>query len=259
MRFFKIWLILLSIGLILIDKYSFISTIRDSTVVFVQKHTSLFLYRLGSYPQLLFLQTSQQQELATQNAQLKKQVAQYSVLLQQSKSQTQDLKSVNRLNPNGIYDDFTQVVAKAILDVNFFVNNQLLIDAGSSKSIVMGAAVVNESGVIGQISNVNAANSQVALITNPDFKIYLQQSVTKSKMLAQGAGNDTLIVRYIDKNDKIQVGDILQTTGLDDVYPANVPVARVTKVFYENNGFNSALCVPVVDFRQLQYVVVLKK
>ncbi|MBX9866634.1 MAG: hypothetical protein K2Y14_06935, partial [Burkholderiales bacterium] len=97
MRFFKIWLILLSIGLILIDKYSFISTIRDSTVVFVQKHTSLFLYRLGSYPQLLFLQTSQQQELATQNAQLKKQVAQYSVLLQQSKSQTQDLKSVNRL------------------------------------------------------------------------------------------------------------------------------------------------------------------
>lgn len=259
MRFFKIWLMLLSIGLILIDKYSFISTIRDSAVIFVQKNTSLFLYRMSSYPQLLFLQTSQQQELATQNVQLKKQIAQYSALLQQSKNQTQDLKSVNRLNPNGIYDDFTQVVAKAVLDVNFFVNNQMLIDAGSNKSIVVGAAVVNESGVIGQISNLNAANSQVELITNPDFKIYLQQTNTKSKMLAQGAGNDTLIVRYIDKNDKIVVGDILETTGLDDTYPANVPVARVTKVFYENNGFNSALCVPVVDFRQLQYVVVLKK
>ena len=54
------------------------------------------------------------------------------------------------------------------------------------------------------------------------------------------------------------MGDILETTGLDDVYPAQIPVARVIRVFYENNGFNSAVCVPVVDFRQLQYVSVLK-
>jgi rod shape-determining protein MreC len=77
-------------------------------------------------------------------------------------------------------------------------------------------------------------------------------------MLAQGSANGNIIVRYLDKNDKIQAGDILETTGLDDVYPARIPVAKVVKVFYENNGFNSALCVPVVDFHQLQYVLVLK-
>lgn len=258
MRRFKLWLILISVGLIAFDKYSFISNLRDGVVIWMQKQTSLLFYRIQSYPRLLLLHTTQQQELASQNAQLKKQIEEYSLLLKQSKNQTQDVTAVNQLNPNGVYDDFNQIVAKAILDVNFFVNNQMLIDVGSNKGSQIGAAVVNRDGVIGQIYNVNANSSQVTLITNPEFKIYVEQSVTKSKMLAQGSGNGNIIVRYLDKNDKIQAGDILETTGLDDVYPARIPVAKVVKVFYENNGFNSALCVPVVDFHQLQYVLVLK-
>lgn len=259
MRSIKLWLILFSIGLIIIDKYSFVNNVRDSVVVFIQKNTSLFIYRVMNYPRLVFLQTSHQQELATQNAQLKKQVEQYSVLLQQTKNQAQDIKTVSTLNPDGIYNKFNQTVAKAILDVNFLVNNQLLIDAGKSKNIIQGSAVVTGNGIIGQVTNTNTDNSQVTLITNPNFKIYVQQATTKSKMLAQGSGGDSILVRYIDKNDVIKPGDILETTGLDDIYPSNIPVAKVIKVFYENNGFNSALCEPVVNFRQIQYVVVLKK
>ena len=258
MRRFKIWLILLSIGLLALDKYSLISNLRDSVIIFVQKQASILSYRIKSYPGLFMLQKSQQQKLSQQNVQLKKQVEEYSLLLKQSKNQTQDLKATNELNPNGVYDDFKLSVAKAILDVNFFVNNQLLIDQGADKNLKVGLAIVNREGVIGQISNVNQHNSQVTLITNADFKIYVQQSVTKSKMLAQGGGNNLIQVRYIAKNDKIKAGDILETTGLDDVYPGGIPVAKVVKVFYENNGFNSAICAPVVDFHQLQYVLVLK-
>lgn len=258
MRYFKIWLILLSIGLIVLDKYSFISNLRDSTVIFMQKKISLIAYRVTNYPRLVFLQTKQQQELAKQNNLLKKQVEQYSLLLQQSQNKNQDIQALKNLNSAGLYDDFTQVVSKAILDVNFFVNNQLLIDKGKSSNLTVGDAVVNRDGVVGQITSVNLNNSQVIMITNPEFKIYLENGKTKTKMLAQGAGNNSLIVKYIDKKDSVKVGDILFTTGLDDVYPANLPVVKVVKVFYENNGFNSALCYPVVDFHQLQYVVVLK-
>lgn len=258
MHRFKIGLMLLSIGLIFIDKYSPVSRIRDNIAVFLEKNTSLMLYRVQNYPQLVILKVQQQQELAGQNVQLKKQVEEYSMLLKQSKNQIQDAKLLNDLSQKGIYEDFSPTIAKAVLDVNFFVNNQLLIDQGANKDIKLGYAVVNKDGVIGQISNVNPNNSQIRLITNPDYKIYVEHSVSKTKMLAQGGGNNTIIVRYIDKNDKIKIGDILETTGLDDIYPAQIPVAKVTKVFYENNGFNSAICEPVVDFRQLQYVSVLK-
>lgn len=259
MRFFKMWLILLGISLILLDRFSFISTIRDTMVVFVERHTSLLFYRIKSYPQLLILNTSQQQQLAKQNVELKKQVEQYSLLLQQTKNQAHDLQTMQALNSDGIYDDFHQIVAKAVLDVNFFVNNQMLIDLGSAKGVKIGNAVVNKDGVVGQVSGSNQGNSQVTLITNQDFKLYVQSVKSKAKMLAQGGGHNTLVVNYIDKSDDIKPGDVLETTGLDDVYPANIPVAKVVKVFYENNGFNSALCAPVVNFDQLQYVLVLQK
>lgn len=259
MRFYKLWLILLGIGLIALDKFSFISTVRDTVVVFVERHVSLLFYRVKNYPQLLILNTTQQQELARQNVELKKQVEQYSVLLQQTKNQAQDLKNVQGLNADGMYNDFEQIVAKAVLDVNFFMNNQLLLDVGKNKNIKLGDAVVNKDGVIGQVANVNQLNSQVMLVTNQDFKIYVQSAKSKAKMLAQGGGNNTIVVNYIDKNDDIKPGDILETTGLDDVHPDNIPVAKVVKVFYENNGFNSALCSPIVNFDQLQYVLVLQK
>lgn len=259
MRFQKLWLIVFGIGLIALDKFSFISTVRDTVVVFVERHVSLLFYRVKNYPQLLILNTTQQQQLAKQNAELKKQVEQYSVLLQQTKNQAQDLKNVQGLNADGVYNDFEQIVAKAVLDVNFFMNNQLLLDIGKNKNIKLGDAVVNKDGVIGQVANVNQLNSQVMLVTNPDFKIYVQSAKSKAKMLAQGGGHNTIVVNYIDKNDDIKPGDILETTGLDDVYPDNIPVAKVVKVFYENNGFNSALCSPIVNFDQLQYVLVLQK
>lgn len=255
----KLWLILFSIILILLDKFSFISNIRDYTSVYMQKQINLVVYRAKSYPKLVLLQKSEQQQLQKENVQLKQQVEQYSILLKQKNNQGLDAKALEALKAKPkLYDDFHITVARAIIDVNYLINNKLLIDQGSNNGIENGNAVVNQDGVVGQISIANKANSQLMLITNPGFKIYLQNSVTKSKMLAQGIGNNNLIVKYINKNEKIQAGDILVTTGLDDVYPANIPVAKVIKIFYENNGFNSAICEPVINFNKLQYILVLK-
>ena len=138
------------------------------------------------------------------------------------------------------------------------MNNKLLIDRGSTGGITIGDAIVNQQGVIGQVFITNSNNSQIMLITNPDFKIYVQSKDTNSKMLAQGIGNNNLIVKYINKSTNLKIGDILVTTGLDDIYPANLPVAKISKIFYENNGFNSAICQPVADYNNLQFVAVLK-
>lgn len=259
MRWYKLWLILLGISLIILEKYSFISTVRDTATVFLEKQISLFFYRITSYPKLVILNTTQQQQLAKQNAELKKQVQEYSVQLQQTKNKNEELKNVQDLSSRDDYSDFHQVVAKAILDVNFFVNSQMLIDIGTNRQVTVGNAIVNKEGVVGQVSSVNKTSSQLTLITSPDFKIYLQSVKSNTKMLAQGGGHNTIVVNYIDKNDKVEPGDILETTGLDDIYPANIPVAKVIKVFYENNGFNSALCAPVVNFDTLQYVLVLQR
>lgn len=256
---FKFWILFFSILLILLDKFSFISRIRDSSAIFMQQQVNLLIYRIKNYPKLVLLQKTKQRELEKENISLKKQVEQDAILLKQQHNQGVDAKEIEALKAEpALYDNFHVVVARAIIDVNYLVSNKLLIDKGSDAAITLGSAVVNKDGIVGQIINVNSANAQIMLVTNPDYKIYLQNKTSGSKMLAQGIGNNTLLVKYISKNEKIKIGDTLVTTGLDDLYPANIPVAKVTKVFYENNGFNSALCEPIIDFNKLQYVLVLK-
>ncbi len=255
----KFWLLLVSIMLILLDKFSFISTVRDFLAVHIHQQVVAVKYRVSSYPQWVFLQKSAQRQLETENSQLRRQIERDAILIKQQNNHGYDILEIESLRSQPkLYDDFKVILARGVIDVNYLINNKLLIDQGANNKIEVGNTVVNKEGVIGQIGLVSPTNAQVMLITNPDYKVYVQNSVSKSMMLIQGVGNNNLTVKYMNKNDKTKIGDILVTTGLDDVYPANLPVARVTKVFYENNGFNAALCEPVVNFNKLQYVLVLK-
>ncbi|MDQ5921420.1 MAG: rod shape-determining protein MreC [Pseudomonadota bacterium] len=255
----KFWLLLFSIILILLDKFSFISTMRDFLAVYAHRQIATIKYRVTSYPKWVFLQKSAQQQLETENSQLRRQIEQDAILIKQQNNRGYDMLEVESLRSHpGLYDDFKVTMARGIIDVNYLINNKLLIDQGAKSGIAVGDTVVNKEGVIGQLGIVNPDNAQIMLITNPEYKVYVQNSVSKSKMLIQGAGNNKLTVKYMNKSDKTKVGDVLVTTGLDDLYPANIPVAKVTKVFYENNGFNTALCEPAVNFNRLQYVLVLK-
>ncbi|MBY0379021.1 MAG: rod shape-determining protein MreC [Burkholderiales bacterium] len=244
---------------ILLDKFSFISHYRDYTAIYIQKKTSFVVNQVINYPKLVLLQKTAQNNLEKENSELKRQIEQYSILLKQQKNYKEDADKLNSLTTQiKLYHKYNTIIARAIVDINYLVNNKLLVDKGSEESISIGNAVVNQSGVIGQIGSTNTRNAQIILTTNSEFKIYLQTQSNKSKMLAQGIGNNNLIVKYINKNANLKVGDILTTTGLDDIYPANLPVVRVTKIFYENNGFNSALCEPIVNFNKLQFIAVLK-
>lgn len=255
----RLWLLTLCIITICLDKYSVISQFRDNISIYIQQKTNSIINKIHDYPKLVFLQKNTQNTLEKENTQLKKQLEEYSVLLNQQKNLTEDSQNVDKLvNNASLYTNFTTIVAKAIIDINYLINNKLLINKGSKSNVSIGDAVVNQDGVIGQISITNKTSSQIKLITNPEFKIYVQTNRTKSKMLAQGIGNNSLIVKYIDKKSDLKIGDVLVTTGLDDIYPANIPVAKITKIFYENNGFNAAVCQPVVNFNNLQFVVVLK-
>jgi rod shape-determining protein MreC len=255
----KLWLIIFSVFLILLDKFSFISGARDSVAIYIQKHTELIIYKIKNYPKFVLLQVDEQHELEKENNQLKKQIEQYAILLKQQNNlevNTHELEALRQ--QSNLYDGFKIAIARAIIDLNYLIHNKLLIDKGANADITTGNAVVNKDGIVGQIGIVNNQNAQVTLITNPDFKIYVQTQSSKAKMLAQGIGNNKIMVKYIKKTESIKEGDILVTTGLDDTYPANIPVAKIDKIFYENNGFNSALCEPIVDFNILKYVLVMK-
>lgn len=259
MFYIKVWLIIFSIFLMTLDKLSFLGKVRDSVAIYVHKQVFLFNYRVQNYPKLIFLQKSQENTLAQENIQLRKKIEQYAILLKQQNNQDADNKLLQQISDKTkLFPHFKVSIAKAVIDINYVLKNQILINIGTNSGVKVGDAVMNETGLVGQVVVANGDNSQVSLITNSNSTIFLQDSISKVKMLARGSkDNLSLVINEINKSDQVAVGDILTTTGLDDIYPANLAVAKVVKIINKDNGFNSAICEPIVDFKNLQYIVVL--
>ena len=255
----KIIIIIIGISFICLDHYSKINIIRDSLSIIIHNNINKFNYKIKFYPQWFFLQKTRQRNLELENSKLRKQIEKYVALVNIQSNKNKDINEIDELNVlKHAYSNYQIIVSRIIIDVNYLINNKMLLNIGALNNISVGETVINKNGVVGQIREVSSRASEVFLLTNPDYKIYVQNEVTKVKMLLQGLGNNQLIIKYINKKDNVKIGDVLVTTGLDDLYPANVPVAKVIKVYYANNGFNTAICSPMVDFNKLQYVLVIK-
>lgn len=111
-------------------------------------------------------------------------------------------------------------------------SRKLFIDRGLAQGVVAGSPVINERGVLGQVTRVYALSSEVTLLADKDAAIPVLNARTGQRGAAfGGAGGATGIeLRYTSANADVQPGDALQTSGLDGVYPAGLAVATVLTV-----------------------------
>lgn len=105
------------------------------------------------------------------------------------------------------------------------------IDRGALHGIRLGAPVIDDVGVLGQVTQLMPLASEVTLLTDKDQTVPVELARTGQRGVLFGVGNDlTLELRFMPVSSDIQSGDLLITSGLDGVYPRGIPVARVGKV-----------------------------
>jgi rod shape-determining protein MreC len=110
-------------------------------------------------------------------------------------------------------------------------SRKVIIDQGANSDIVRGAPVINDQGVIGQVTRVYALSAEVTLLTDKDAVIPVLNARTQTRGVAFGAAHGQgMDLRFMARNTDVQVGDLLTTSGLDGVYPAGLSVARVHSV-----------------------------
>lgn len=135
-------------------------------------------------------------------------------------------------------------------------NRKVILDKGSQSGIQPGQVVVDDVGVVGQVTRNYPWLSEVTLITDKDHSVPVQVVRTGLRSVVSGTGKDgTLELRYVAVNTDIEEGDMLVTSGIDGVYPPGLPVAMVSKI--ERNPtyvFAQVSCTPaagVGHYRQL--------
>jgi rod shape-determining protein MreC len=119
--------------------------------------------------------------------------------------------------------------------------------------------VMDDAGIVGQITRVYPWLSEVTLITEKDHVVPVQVLRNGLRTIIFGAGDTSqLVLRYMPISSDIQEGDVLVTSGIDGIYPAGIPVAKVTKI--ERDAaypFARITCLPIggVDKHRLLLIL----
>ena len=136
------------------------------------------------------------------------------------------------------------------------------IDAGSSSGVCVLDPVITENGVIGFVSSVNASNSRVTTILSPDLQAGAVDKKTGESGVVSGSAilgeeNKTTFTK-IDANADVKKGDIIVTSGIGGVYPADLILGEVTEIKYDDyDATKYAVVKSYDDIKSVTDVVVL--
>ena len=136
---------------------------------------------------------------------------------------------------------------------------KVVIGKGSQQGIQDGAPVVNEDGVIGQVTRVFPLQSEVTLLSDKDQAVPVQIVRTGLRSVIYGTPKgDTLDLRFVPISADVQTGDELVTSGLDGIYPPGLPVAKVVRVDKQaDTAFARVVCLPIAPVRGARQLLVL--
>ncbi|MBK1714096.1 rod shape-determining protein MreC [Rubrivivax gelatinosus] len=137
-------------------------------------------------------------------------------------------------------------------------SRKVIIDRGQAQGVVAGSPVVNQDGVLGQVTRLYALTAEVTLLVDKDAAIPVLNQRTQQRGAAFGVGSG-MELRFTSANDDVQVGDALQTSGVDGVYPAGLPVAKVVSVERRSeSGFARIALAPTARSDGVRHVLVLE-
>ncbi|CAE6921139.1 rod shape-determining protein MreC [Vibrio sp. B1FLJ16] len=178
------------------------------------------------------------------------------ILLDQYKEENQRLRKL--LDSSFVRDEKKVVTEVMAVDTSPY-RHQVVIDKGHVDGVYVGQPVINEKGIVGQVTFVAAHNARVLLLTDAKNAIPVQVIRNDIRVIASGNGEmDEIQLEHIPTSTDIQVGDLLVTSGLGGIYPEGYPVANVTKVDLDTHQeFASIKADPVVEFDRLRYLLLI--
>ena len=156
------------------------------------------------------------------------------------------------------------MAAEVLYDAADPYTRKIIIDKGMLQSIELGSPVLDESGVLGQITRVHPLVSEVTLVIDRELAIPVLNVRTGARSVAFGdptgaASGSGLELRFMGSNSDVQVGDLLTTSGVDGVYPPGLPVAKISKIERRaESAFAKIYCTPQALVAGARHVMVVK-
>lgn len=142
-------------------------------------------------------------------------------------------------------------------DVSPFLH-YIIINRGSDDGLRRGMPVVSSQGLVGRVAAVTADGARVQLITDPGTAINVRIQPSGAEGSLAGSITGDITVENIPQDAAIQIGDLVLTSGLGGNFPSDMLIGQVSGVRQRPvELFQTATIEPVVDFSQLEIVLVI--
>ncbi len=150
------------------------------------------------------------------------------------------------------------VVAEVLYATRDAYSRKVVIDKGTRQAVRAGQVVIDDLGVIGQVTRAFPLTAEVTLITDREQAVPVQVRRNALRAVLFGAGDGLLELRYLAGNADVREGDELVTSGLDGIYLPGLAVGRVARLAREGTGaFARIFATPIAGVERDALVLVL--
>ena len=157
-------------------------------------------------------------------------------------------------------DTHTQaVMAEILYTPRDPFNHKITLNKGGQHNIKLGQAVIDDQGIVGQITRIYPWSSEVTLLIDKNHSVPVQVVRNGLRSVISGTGKqDALLLRYLSVNTDIIPGDLLVTSGIGGIYPPGIPVATVDKIERDPvDDFAHIIGTPIAGVDRNRQVLIL--
>ena len=132
----------------------------------------------------------------------------------------------------------------------------IYIDRGEHDGVKKNMGVITPDGIVGKVIEAFASTSQVLLLTDKTSGVGAMIAESRIQSPVGGTGEPRLDMKYVANDDKVDLGQQVVTSGMDRIFPRDLPVGTIADV-RGGNPFKLIRVQPAANLERLEEVIVL--
>src|SRR5712671_2799842 len=194
--------------------------------------------------------TKENEEIRRENDALKLQIAQL-----QGKAAEADRLAV-LLNFRQAHTEVPMLGARVIATGAGTASLTIRLDRGERDGVRKNMGVITPDGVVGKVVETYPNASQVLLLTDKDSGVGAMLADSRIQSPVGGTGEPLLAMKYVPNDDTVSMGERVITSGMDRIFPRDLPVGTVSEI-RPGNTFKQIRIKPAANLERLEEVLVL--
>ena len=197
------------------------------------------------------------QQVRAENTQLKRELAQLRVRLQEERGLAQQSQTLQHLLDLKTSMTLSTTATSVIAGGASPEFRTITIDKGTGDGLRPDMAVIAPAGVVGRIIVPSARASKVQLLIDRNAAAGAIIERTRAQGVVVGTGADQLKMDYVSGTADVKAGDIVVTSGIDGIYPKGFVIGQIESVRRGVGEYSAIVIRPAVDFSALEAVLVV--